>query len=179
MSRNATLAHRAAAIGLSMSVLLAASAGHATARTIAEELTANAKSFVRIGISRGEGNFAAIRGAQVGETINKTTDFHVTMSFGETLGGCRIVAFGEPNDLWELTCTTGTFNVSKEKMLGLLRPAIQAALPDDFSVTTDPSFLIANDYRWERRSDNLSVELSCTSDNGTFCTVGVTHDLSR
>jgi len=66
---------------------------------------------------------------------------------------------------WILECETPSLGGDKSDVEEIIRAAAANAVPGDFTVTTDPKYTSMLDYRWDRSSDSVSVEIS-SYDNG-------------
>jgi len=122
------------------------------------ELTAAVQSFIRLGVSDAVNNFTSMRGKALDNAY-----FYLSHSFGETLTSCHVRNFLDAETpKWIMSCETPDLNSSDEisEIKDLIRSAVVAVLPTDFNQTTDPTYLGLDDYRWDRPSDVVSVNIS-------------------
>jgi hypothetical protein len=132
-----------------------------------DDLAKAIRNFVQVGVADASDNFTSMRG-----TVSGTDNayFDANISFGEFLTGCNID--GIPSDAknsitgkWVLECDTPSLGGAKSDVEEIIRSAAYAALPGGFTPTTDPTYLLLSDYRWDRSSDSVAVEVS-SNDNG-------------
>jgi hypothetical protein len=140
------------------------------------------RNFVQLGVQNGSDNFLSLRGSA---TDKDKTFFGTNVSFGELLTSCDVsgVLFDHPSDgtsKWILSCTTPSFGGAKSDIEAVIHAAIVDALPGGFSATTNPTYLGLADYRWDRSSDAMDVEVTgYDNHDGTFdYVVEVYHFLS-
>jgi hypothetical protein len=123
-------------------------------RAIERDTLAKAvRNFVQLGVQNGSENFMSLRGHATDKDNNF---FDTNVSFGEFLKTC---------DVDMLECDTPSLGGSKSDIEAVIHSAIVAALPGGFASTTDPTYLGLSDYRWDRSSDTIAVEVS-SHDNG-------------
>jgi hypothetical protein len=138
------------------------------------------RNLVQLGVQNGADNFTSLRGKMVDK------DFYDTnMSFGEYLSNCDVsgiffASASEGTSKWVLSCSTPSLGGAKSDVEEVIRAAAAQALPEGFTSTTDPKYLFLNDYRWDRSTDVLSVDVMSSDNNdGTLeYTVSIYHYLT-
>lgn len=130
------------------------------------------KSYVQLGIQNVSDNFSSLRGKATDKDNNY---FDTNVSFGEYMTSCDVdgifsnIAADNATSKWILECETPALGGAKSDIEDLIRAAVAGALPDGFSLTTDPKYASMTDYRWDRSSDTVAVEItSYDNDDGTF-----------
>jgi hypothetical protein len=130
------------------------------------------RNFVQLGVQNGSDNFLSLRGSATDKSNNY---FDTNVSFGEFLKRCDVDGiFGDEHasggtSKWILECTTPSFGGAKSDIEAVIHAAIVDALPGGFAVTTDPTYLGLSDYRWDRSSDTMDVQLTAYDNHdGTF-----------
>jgi hypothetical protein len=128
-----------------------------------DDLAKAVTNFVQLGVQDAGDNFTSLRGPSTDKDNNY---FPVSVSFGKYLSGCDVNGiFADESasggtSKWVLECDTPALGGAKSDIEEIIRSTIEAALPGGFTVTTDPKYLMTDDYRWDRSSDALSVDLS-------------------
>jgi len=145
------------------------------ARLSATQLDTLAKAvrnFVQLGVQNGSDNFMSLRGRATDKDNNY---FDTNVSFGEFLKTCDVDGIfanesaGGGTSKWMLECDTPPLGGAKSDIEAALHSAIVAALPGGFTPTTDPTYLGLSDYRWDRSSDTIAVEISSYDNHdGTY-----------
>jgi hypothetical protein len=127
---------------------------------------------VQLGIQNGSDNFTSLRGRATDKDNNY---FDTNVSFGEFLTSCTVdgifasLSASGGTSKWILECDTPSLGGSKSDVEEVIRSAIAGALPDGFTTTTDPKYLGTSDYRWDRSSDSISVDITAhDNSDGTF-----------
>ena len=120
------------------------------------------RNFVQLGVQNGSDNFLSLRGPVYAKDKNF---FDTNVSFGEFLKSCDVdaVLFDHPSDgtsKWILECTTPSLGGAKSDIEAVIQAAIVDALPSGFSLTTDPTYASLSDYRWDRSSDSMDVQVN-------------------
>lgn len=134
-----------------------------------QHLVDSVRTFIRTGVQNAADNFTLLRGKSTSPTFYDTNE-----SFGTMLSGCSISGIlfsGSSSDTeskWTLDCSTPTLGGTSATNLELIRSTVAAALPSDFTATTDPQYLVLDDYRWDRSSDQVAVSISETSGSYTL-----------
>jgi hypothetical protein len=130
------------------------------------------RNFVQLGVQNGSDNFFSLRGQA---TDKKNNVFDTNVSFGEFMRTCDVDGiFADEHasggtSKWILECTTPSLGGAKSDIEGVIRAAIVDALPSGFAVPTDPTYLGLSDYRWDRYSDSMDVQVTANNnDDGTF-----------
>ncbi len=130
------------------------------------------RNFVQLGVQNGSDNFFSLRGQA---TDKKNNVFDTNVSFGEFMRTCDVDGiFADEHasggtSKWILECTTPSLGGAKSDIEGIIRAAIVDALPSGFAVPTDPTYLGLSDYRWDRYSDSMDVQVTANNnDDGTF-----------
>lgn len=125
------------------------------------------RNFVQLGVQNGADNFTSLRGPATDKDNNY---FDANVSFGEFMTHCVVDGiFADENasggtSKWILECDTPSLGGAKIDVEAVIQSAIIDALPGGFTATTDPKYLGLSDYRWDRSSDSISVEMS-SNDN--------------
>ena len=138
------------------------------------------RAFVQLGVQNGSDNFSSLRGHATDKDKNY---FDTNVSFGEYLKTCNVdgifadLASSGGTSKWILECQTPSLGGSKSDIESIIQSAISGALPDGFERTTDSKYLGTDDFRWDRSSDAIAVDVSAfDNDDGTFdYTVYVYH----
>ncbi|HEY7981049.1 MAG TPA: hypothetical protein VID19_06165 [Candidatus Eremiobacteraceae bacterium] len=130
------------------------------------------RNFVQLGVQNGSDNFVSLRGAATDKDNNF---FDTSVAFGEFLKSCDVDGIFSAEHAsggtskWILECTTPSLGGTKSDVEAIIQSAVAAALPDGFVVTTDPKYLGTSDFRWDRSSDTMDVEVWAFDNNdGTF-----------
>jgi hypothetical protein len=132
------------------------------------DLTSGVEQLVTAGTLAGANNFSTLRGAATDKNNNY---FKVNQTFGTVLTECDVdgifadEASSGGTGKWILECQTPDLGGTKAANLELIRSAVVTALPGGFTPTTDPKYLGTDDYRWDRSSDSVSVNI-WSDDNG-------------
>lgn len=141
----------------------------ATQRT---DLAKAVRNFVQLGVQNGSDNFTSLRGPATDKDNNY---FHTSVTFGEFMKSCTVdgifstMTAKDGTAKWILECDTPSLGGSKSDVEEIIRAAVSDALPSGFTVTTDMKYLVLNDYRWDRSSDLIAVEVSSYDNHdGTF-----------
>jgi hypothetical protein len=136
------------------------------------DLAQAVRNFVQIGIQDGSDNFTSLRGTPTDKT---KTYFDTSVTFGEFMKSCDVngdfanESASGGTSKWFLECDTPSLGGAKSDIIAIIQSAIAGVLPSDFTVTTDPTYLGMSDYRWDRSSDSMAVEVSTyDNDDGTF-----------
>jgi hypothetical protein len=126
------------------------------------------RNFVQLGVQNGSDDFASLRGPATDKDNNY---FDANVSFGEFMTHCVVDGvFADESasggtSKWILECDTPSLGGSKSDIEAVIQSAIVDALPGGFTATTDPKYLGLSDYRWDRSSDSISVEVSSTDNH--------------
>jgi hypothetical protein len=130
------------------------------------------RSFVQLGVQNGSDNFTSLRGSATDKDNNY---FHTNIGFGEYLKSCTVdgifstMSAKDGTPKWILECDTPSLGGSKSDVEEIIRGAVADALPGGFTATTDMKYLSLNDFRWDRSSDLIAVEVSSYDNHdGTF-----------
>jgi len=136
------------------------------------DLTNAVKSYVQLGVQDAVANYTTLRG----KASDKDNNYFTTnVTFGEYMTSCdvdgifsNLTAAGTTSK-WILECETPTLGGAKSDVEDVIRAAVAGALPSDFTLSTDPASTSMTDFRWDRYSDSVSVEItSSDNDDGTF-----------
>jgi hypothetical protein len=137
-----------------------------------DDLANAVRSFVQLGVQNGSDNFLSLR---AGPPDKGTATFGSSVSFGDFLKTCHVDGnFANEHasggtSKWIFECTTPSLGGAKSDIEAVIRAAVVDALPSGFAVTTDPTYLSLSDYRWDRSSDTMDVEVTAYDNNdGTF-----------
>jgi hypothetical protein len=137
-----------------------------------DDLGKAVRNFVQIGVQNGSDNFMSLRG---NPTNKEKTYFDTSVTFGEFMKSCDVNGdFANESgsggtSKWFLECDTPSLGGAKSDVIAIIQTAIANILPSNFAVTTDPTYLGMSDYRWDRSSDLMAVEVSSYDNNdGTF-----------
>jgi hypothetical protein len=137
-----------------------------------DDLAKAVRNFVQLGVQNGSDNFLSLRGPAKDKDKNY---FDTSVSFGEFMGSCDVDGiFSDEHasggtSKWILECTTPSLGGTKSDVEAVIQSAIVDALPGGFTVTTDPKYLGTSDFRWDRSSDTMDVELwAFDNSDGTF-----------
>jgi hypothetical protein len=137
-----------------------------------DDLAKAVRNFVQIGIQNGSDNFMSLRGKP---TNKAKTYFDTSVTFGDLMKYCDVngdfanESASGGTSKWFLECDTPSLGGAKSDIIAIIQTAIANALPSDFAATTDPTYLGTMDYRWDRSSDSIAVEVSAFDNNdGTF-----------
>jgi len=131
-------------------------------------LTDAVKNFVQLAVQNADDNFTSLRGKPTDKDDNY---FDTNVSFGEFMTSCDVdgvfstLSGSDTTPKWILECETPSLGGDKSDVEEIIRAAAANAVPGDFTVTTDPKYTSMLDYRWDRSSDSVSVEIS-SYDNG-------------
>ena len=131
------------------------------------DLTNAVRNFVQLGVQNASNDFASLRGHATDKDNNY---FDANVSFGEFMTHCVVDGIfanestSDGTSKWILECDTPSLGGSKSDIEAVIQSAIVDALPGGFTATTDPKYLGLSDYRWDRSSDSISVEVS-SNDN--------------
>jgi hypothetical protein len=130
------------------------------------------RNFVQLGVQNGADNFLSLRGPATDKVNNV---FDTSVAFGEFLKPCDVDGIyanehaSGGTSKWILECTTPSLGGAKSDIEAVIRAAIVDALPSGFAVPTDPTYLSLSDYRWDRYSDSMDVQVNAEDNNdGTF-----------
>jgi hypothetical protein len=130
------------------------------------------RNFVQLGVQNGSDNFTSLRGPATDKDNNY---FHTNVGFGEYLKSCTVdgifstMTATEGTAKWILECDTPALGGLKSDVEETIRAAVVNALPGGFTATTDMKYLGLDDYRWDRGSDLIAVEISSYDNHdGTF-----------
>jgi hypothetical protein len=136
------------------------------------DLAKAVRNFVQLGVQNGSDNFLSLRGPEKDKDKNF---FDTSVSFGEFMGTCDVDGiFSDEHasggtSKWILECTTPSLGGTKNDVEAVIQSAVADALPGGFVVTTDPKYLGTSDYRWDRSSDTMDVEVwAYDNSDGTF-----------
>jgi hypothetical protein len=131
------------------------------------DLTNAVRNFVQLGVQNASNDFASLRGHATDKDNNY---FDANVSFGEFMTRCVVDGIFASESTsggtskWILECDTPSLGGSKSDVEAIIQSAIVNALPGGFTSTTDPTYLGISDYRWDRSSDTIAVEVS-SNDN--------------
>ncbi len=131
------------------------------------DLTNAVRNFVQLGVQNASNDFTSLRGHATDKDNNY---FDANVSFGEFMTRCVVDGIFSNESTsggtskWILECDTPSLGGSKSDVEAVIQSAIVNALPGGFTPTTDPKYLGISDYRWDRSSDTIAVEVS-SSDN--------------
>ncbi len=137
-----------------------------------DDLSKAVRNFVQIGAQNGSDNFQSLRG----HASDKSNDyFDTSVTFGEFMTSCDVDGiFADESasggtSKWFLECETPALGGDKSANLAIIQTAVAGVLPAGFTATTDPKYLGTSDYRWDRSSDTMAVEIWTDDNNdGTF-----------
>lgn len=157
---------------------------HAPTQAQLKQLTGAASNLVRLGAPAASTNFDDLRtGSPVKDDLGDD-DYAVNVAFGPMIRKCDVShvanSFGYKDfqPKWVLSCSTVALAATADSLKQTIRDSVEAALPEGFTVTTDSSALLLDDYRWD--ASDVSVDISSYEENGsTHFTIAVFHYLPK
>jgi hypothetical protein len=146
-----------------------------------DDLTTGVTSFVKLGTAASTDNFTTLRGKE--DTKNSKAgdaEFYDCSIAFTGMSDCEISGLlNYDRAKWVFEAKTVPLGGPPDASKELVRSIVAAALPYGFTATTDPKYLLTEDYRWDNSSTSTAVDISTgvTSRGRVYYDVEIFHFL--
>lgn len=135
-----------------------------------KQLVNAATNFIRLGAPAASSNFDSLRSASPRKNSLGEDTYPVNAAFGPMLRGCEVsnvtdsLGYKDFVPKWVLSCNVVAIAGTANDIKPIVHDAVEDALPDGFTATTDPAMLVLDDYRWD--SSDVSIDVGSYEDQG-------------
>lgn len=141
---------------------------------------------IRMGDPAGASNFHDLLQGSPHPDIIGQDEYDLNVSFGPMFRSCSVtdvtksLGFKDFQPKWVLECKTVRMAGTAAQLRGTIHDAIANVLPSGYSVVTDPSELLLDDYQWDNRDSQQSIDvMSDESDGVVNFTIEIFHFLPK
>lgn len=150
------------------------------------QLSTAIENVIRTGDPAGAANFADLRSGAPHKDIVGQDQYGLNMTFGPLMRSCDVTNVSESfgykdfQPKWVLSCRTVGLAGTAAQLRGTIHDAIASVLPSGYTAVTDPNDLLLDDFAWENRDTQQSIDvMSDETDGVVHFTIEIFHFLPK